>query len=130
MACRVINVKAQNGAISKLYNDLLERTGDQALSLRLYLDALSKASITNTQIERGNLREQIEKIANNSNYEHNRRLAEFLLDYNFGINDFFRFSETFAENFEEYGVYYKDEKGVKNISIKANTIAKDIPVAT
>ena len=81
------------------------------------------------EVEQGNLRQQIKNIADNSEYEHNKRLAEYLLDFNFGKNDFFRFAEDFAENFEEFGLYYKDENGVKNISIKVNKIAKEIPLS-
>jgi hypothetical protein len=81
------------------------------------------------EVEQGNLRQQIKNIADNSEYEHNKRLAEYLLDFNFDKNDFFRFAEDFAEDFEEFGLYYKDENGVKNISIKANKIAKEIPLS-
>jgi hypothetical protein len=107
-----------------LNNQITPQQKQQALqAYSKYLDSKG------INIEEGNLRNQIQNIASNSQYEHNKRLAEYLLDFNFDKNDFFRFAEDFAEDFEEFGLYYKDENGVKNISIKANKIAKEIPLS-
>jgi hypothetical protein len=108
--------------------DILKKVTPQQKqqALQLYSQYLDNKGIN---IEKGNLRNQIQNIASNSQYEHNKRLAEYLLDFNFDKNDFFKFAEDFTENFEEFGLYYKDENGIKNISIKANKIAKEIPLS-
>jgi hypothetical protein len=125
MSCKPTYKGKRYNSLEELKSSVITPQQKQQ-ALQAYSQYLDSKGIN---IEEGNLRNQIQNIASNSQYEHNKRLAEYLLDFNFDKNDFFRFAEDFAEDFEEFGLYYKDENGVKNISIKANKIAKEIPLS-